>query len=357
MDAPFFIVLFKSLFFRGLGLLVVPLAVHAGSAYQHIESRSVSPAMAIGPLLKDQATSTRSGRYAFTRNHFEMGVWQNNWQIAYTQSNDYILHFSQATADIYQQDKAKQTLNSGGDKRLYFEAWQLRSQGLKLGYQFNLPQGFYLVPSISWLQGMDFQQGTLDGIGGVADKDMSGSLDLHYRYSKDKLLEDTASPDAAYGYALALLVGWENTVQAVWFKADNIAGQVKWYGAPITTGVFDTDRQAPGSMTANALFIGKRYRADFIQRLPFQLTAHYHYDYKSWQYFVDADYYIKRMWLSPGISYIGWAWAPFIAYEISGKEWQLGVKHRYLSFLLGSDRIPLKNAHAFSLQLKLQQYW
>ncbi|MEH6706436.1 MAG: hypothetical protein V7667_00550 [Alloalcanivorax venustensis] len=339
-------------------LLCVPLTSAAAGLHLKVSSRSVSEPIAIKELAGDWRGTQHPGDIAWTRNRIELGVDINGWGIAYTQRYDYVLRFNSETADIYYRDKNDLPAPQG-DVPVRLHAWHLRAQGVKFQRSFKWRNGVYVTPSVSLLKGWQFQDGEMQGLLRSDSGTFNGQADLDYRYSQDLLLDHQFRTPSGKGLAVDLTLGWRGESRQAWLQFQDIYGALWWRHAPHTHGRLNTMGRGDESVQLDPAFSGRRELKPYRQRLPVYTVGRYVQQQDDWDLQLDAEYFMDRLWLRPGIRWRALLGNPYLGYEVRDGQWALGLgdDRKRWHLQLASDTWRLERARALTLEFGYMVRW
>jgi hypothetical protein len=323
-----------------------------------VTSRSVSEPMAIEGFTNEWDGDLHKGDIAWTRNRLDIGVRQGAWRIGYTQRYDYTLKFNNETADLYYRSE-NDLPEPAGDVPVRLDAWHMRAQGVKLSWQWT-SGGFFVEPAVSLLSGWQFQDGSLNGFLRNENGDLSGQAELDYRYSQDLLLDHQFDRPSGKGLVIDLLLGWEGEQKGANLEIQDLYGRMWWRDAPYTRGTFNTvSRNNPGVVRLDPAFSGVRDIDDYQQRLSTYILGDYWQDQGDWRWSVDAEYFLDRLWVRPGVSLPKVPGNPYLGHELRDGQWLLGTSdddQRWYA-QLGSDSWDYSQARSLTVQLGVRHRW
>lgn len=336
----------------------LPRPCHGAGLDLILRSRAVSEPMAIEAYGDNWQGELHSGDIAWTRNRLELAARHGNWRIGYIQRYDYVIRTNEDTADLYYRDE-NDLPAPDGDVPVRLRAWHLRAQGARFQYRLERGDGFYLVPSLSLLDGWAFQDGALHGL--LSNDDgLAGQGDLSYRYSEDLLLDHQFERPGGRGIAIDLMIGWQSERRRAELQIEDLYGRLWWDDAPYTRGVLDTvDRDDPERVHLDPAFSGVRRLEDYAQRMPLYATAFYCQDEGAWAWRLDVEYFIERVWFRPGISFPRVPGNPYVGHELRDGQWLLGLNddRGVFHLRLGSDEQDLSDTRSLTLELGLLLQW
>ncbi len=159
-----------------------------------------SPAIAISKLESDWAT-VGSGRYfqAKARAGVEYSF-ANAWSVGIERRLDYILHFSESTAQFYK--KLESNDLPEGSYPLELDVNVVMASGVFACYFIPLSISSDISITSHFLRPDQVQQGRLTGVGNVlADGDYNYHYDLDYYYDENKLITTKLNTVSGWGHS------------------------------------------------------------------------------------------------------------------------------------------------------------
>jgi hypothetical protein len=271
--------------FVSFGTLLTVLFATSGVAadalqpYVSVQSISYSQPIAIASMINDEwSTPFKDGDSALTYNKAELGVAWHGWQLGVLTRYDYLVSFSDETAQGYYLANNHLPLETGRVYPLNIEVQSQYSRGLRLGFQHKLTSSFNAGLAVSYLQGITLMEGELSGSAQViGEKDYDFQFDVDYVYSKDVLFEREVKAPQGYGYSLDLKLDWQPTKRfAGQLTVIDLLGEIKWINAPYTTATGSSDTKTydeDGYVRYKAVGSGLESNKDFIQILPRKIFA------------------------------------------------------------------------------------
>ena len=188
-------------------LLMWLLALHCGSsqAQLHIYGQAsvASPAIAIKDLDSDWST-VGAGRYAQAQGRTGLEIDLNQqWQVGVESRLDYVLHFSEETAQFYK--KLEDNDLPTGQYPLSLSVNAVVSRGFFASYFIPLSTGRSLSITGHILQPLKVQDGQLVGLGEVnEDGSYQYTYNLDYAYDSNKLFEHQGQGVSGWGHSFDL---------------------------------------------------------------------------------------------------------------------------------------------------------
>ena len=180
------------------------VALYCGSSQAQIhiygQARVASPAIAIEKLDSDWST-VGSGRYAqaLGRSGLEITL-SKSWLVGVESRFDYVLHFSEETAQFYK--KLENNDLPAGQYPLSLSVNAVVSRGFFTKYFIPLSSRSSFSLTGYALQPLKVQDGQLDGLGEVSeDGSYQYSYNLDYAYDSNKLFEHQGEGVSGWGHS------------------------------------------------------------------------------------------------------------------------------------------------------------
>ncbi len=198
-----------------------PIVCGANTGQLHIYSSAiaVSPVIAVDKLDSNWATAGR-GTYAQAKARAGIEYHINNtWSFGAEKRLDYLLHFSEQTAQFYK--KLENTGLAQGSYPLWLTVNAVTSRSFFTQYFIPLSHGLGLKITGHVLQPEQVQYGLFTGVGSVAeDGEPSYHFDLNYSYDENKLVNGSNLTVSGWGHSfdLQLLAELQDGInmQATW---------------------------------------------------------------------------------------------------------------------------------------------
>lgn len=344
---------------RGTRVLVMVMACAGTPAFAQtilaeLTSRAVAEPVPVKAFAGQWQSPLRDGRQGWTRNRLLLGVQSGSVSLAYIQRYDYVLRFSPDTADIYWRDRNDQPLAEDRDYMLFLDARHQRSQGLRIGWHGKTSSGFGVDAWVSLLQGMDLQEGRLQGQLSADEDRYAGQATIDYRYSHDLLFDHQVPAPDGYGAALDVRLHWQGERLFLALEMQDVWSRLVWRDAPFTRGGVDSEGRNDDGFSLRPLFSGVRGVSGFHQPLPRYTRFESRWQHGRWQWRLDGEYFLERLYLRPGVSLQQGDVEVYAGYEARMGQWHLGVsdRQRRLALQLGTDELVVHRAHSLTLQLQ-----
>lgn len=267
------------------GFTVMSAAASDYLPYVSMQSVTYSQPVSINSMLDDWGPPFKGGNKAITYNKMEMGVAGQNWQLGVLSRYDYLMTFSDQTAELYYLTKNHLSLESGKTYELNLKARQQFSRGLRFAFQQQMTSTFNAGLAVSYLEGITLTDGSIHGSALVtAENDYDFSFDVDYVYSHDALFSRDVQAPQGVGYSLDVKFDWQINERIVsHVSIIDLLGKIFWDNAPYTiatassaTKTYDAD----GYVRYQPLASGLESNRNFTQRLPRKIFAAAHYQWK-----------------------------------------------------------------------------
>ena len=156
--------------------------------YANLQSISYSEPVSISAIIRDWDSPFKGGDKALTINRAEFGVSDGSWQFGVIARYDFLMTFSEQTAELYYLTVNHLPLEAGKQYPLHLEVRSQFSRGLRLGYQRQWTSSLKAGVAVSYLQGLALTEGAVNGSAQVtAATDYDFQFDTNYLYSHDVL--------------------------------------------------------------------------------------------------------------------------------------------------------------------------
>ena len=349
--------------------LIVFFAMAAANAadkalhpYTNIQSISYSQPVSINAMISQWSPPFKGGDKALTYNRAEIGMTRQNWFIGIFERYDFLLTFSDQTAQLYFRTTNHLPLETGKQYAVRIEANAQFSRGVRLGFQHQLFPSLKAGAAVSYLQGLALTDGRLDGTAqAIASNDYNFQFDANYVYSHDALFSRSVQAPQGNGYSLDIHLNWQpSTRLAGQLTVADLLGRIYWNKAPYTiatassaTKTYDTD----GYVHYNPVISGLESNKDFVQRLPRKIFAatQYQLTQKVKLLFELQDLDVARFisagmgWRLTGGSHLSGL------YNLSASAFILRYQQQHLLLELGSDSLSRTRAHYLVFSFSYRQ--
>ena len=232
-----------------------------------------SPAQPIAAFIKEWDAPLESGKHAYAQGRMAVEVRPADSAISYGLGwrYDYMMRFSQETANLYWQYKNKKIPNKDQTYPIYLEAKHNERIGANIGFTQQIVPNWQLTAYANLWKGLHALEG--DAVGRLTSQAaLEGEkirninrlnnikTDLNYYYDKPALGEEgnlNWYPDkpAGYGYSVDIqLAGQMTDRTALLVRGYDVLGRMHWQDMPSTEYVLDYDtNRRPSNMTDGQL--------------------------------------------------------------------------------------------------------
>ncbi|SFM56942.1 hypothetical protein [Halopseudomonas yangmingensis] len=346
-----------------LSLAIALLAASHAQADNRFETRSslhsisysdIAPIKQVIDGLKGKPIN--AGDFAFTHNQFEISQHWNNWEFAAFWRYDYYLEFDKDTAQLIYLDKNRQPYQEGKVYKVELDANHLRSQGLGIGYVFNIRPGLDLRTRANYLSATEMQDGSLRGAVATEAGNYSGQLDLDYNYSEDKLLKRAKQSVKGRGWSLDLDLDWQiNSQLNAWLHGRDLYSAIRWNNLTYTVADATTDRASynpDGTISFRPAVSGFEGYRDHTQRLPARYTLGSSYRMApEWSLTGEIFSYDEHLFPRAALNWHLKHATLQASYDFGADAFGLGVNSKYLQVLLRADDTDYQKAKALQLHI------
>lgn len=345
-------------------LLCPAIQAHNLDIYLRQSSTTVSENTAIKVFLndlRDQNTDTEPGQNAVTFNRVELGFGYRNLELGYFKREDYALHYTSDTFELFYRDKNRLPIPQDREFDVFLDVQHVKTEGLRLGYQYRATPWLTLRVAVNAMEASDLLYGQLAGQLGRSNGRVAGELTAAYYYEQDYLLERQVDAVAnGRGYSIDWGAHWHWGTWQAQLEVMDQWGHIRWRDAPYTELAGSSSfiyvdengraRRRPvvsGIETYRTLKqpLPRHRRLTVARAITEQVTVTY-----QWEQYLAVDF---NRWL------IGYALTPSIdiktGYDFSTEALWLGLASRYLSIELASDSRSFERAR--SLSLNFSAHW
>ena len=332
--------------------------------YATLQSLSYSEPIAISSMLDQWSPPFKGGNTALTYDKAEVGISGQGWQLGVLTRYDYLMTFTDQTAELYFLTKNHLPLATGKTYPLRIDVRNQFSRGLRLGFQRQMTSSLHAGAAISYLQGISLTEGSIQGSALVtANNDYDFHFNTNYVYSRDVLFGRDVQAPQGNGYSLDVKLDWQvNKRLAGQLTVVDLLGKLYWNNAPYTTATASSATKtydADGYVRYNPAISGFESNKDFVQTLPRKIfvATQYQWNAKAELLAELQDLDIVRFasvgagWLLPGGRHLQGL------YNITAKALTLRYQQGQLRLELGSDKLNLHQARYFALELSYHQFF
>ena len=349
-------------------LLVAPIAQASKTSLDEVwltvSSQNYSEASAIYQMVentwKDQPPAT--GRTAFSRNRFAMGMRERWVSLEYIERNDWVFVFSPDTAQLLYLEGSDQPIPSDQEYQLDLQVQHLAARGVRVGFHLPEWQNIQLITYFSVLQGRHFQEGRLQGnILQPNPRDYQGQAQLDYYYSEDLLLEHQIDRPSGHGGAVDIELHWQAGAWQASLIAEDLWMRMTWDDAGRTQGQLNTNNTQyndSGFVRYNPVFNGSRGIDEFRQQgMPAMTRGSLSWNGTEQQLRAGAWHYHDKLFPFFTLNQQLTEHGKLIAgYEFNSDKITLGYHHQqqhgHIAIQLGADDTNLRYARALELTLQ-----
>lgn len=246
--------------------------------YTTLQSVTYSQPVSIDAMLDEWGPPFKGGDKALTYNKVEVGVAGQTWHLGVLSRYDYLMTFSNQTAELYYLTKNHLPLDTGKTYALNIEVHQQFSRGLRLGFQHQITSSINAGISLSYLEGIALTDGAINGSALVTDdKDYDFNFDVDYVYSRDALFSREVQSPQGKGYSFDIKLDWQaNEALSGQLTVIDLLGRIFWDNAPYTIATASSSTKtydADGYVRYKPLASGLEANRNFTQRLPRKIFA------------------------------------------------------------------------------------
>ena len=345
------------------GYVLSSLPAHSQNLSFNIQADAYSEPVSIKAFTDDWYGDFKGGEHAFAQGRAEWLLHQPQYELAAFWRYDYLLDFSESTAQLVHAYKNKLSPAAGlypvAVDAHYSEAYGLRWQPLfrpqphlTLGLGFNLLKGYKLT------DGQVGGQVRLNGQGLDRHSVDNAALNIDYHYDEPQLYEDRLGwqprNPSGEGFSLDLYGHWHSEQTSFQLQLYDVIGQLYWHDVPATQYQASYQTQPIDHSLTGQLAIDRRYR----QRLPAhgfaELSQQWNTSWRSTLHIL-ANQEMQLLTVSTG--YRWQQWQTSLLAEPQTRALGLEIRHPnfYLRWL--ADDFNTNKAHRLGLSLGFNQSW
>ncbi|MGM8885199.1 hypothetical protein ACS8FD_04595 [Psychrobacter sp. 1U2] len=218
-----------------------------------------SPAQPIAAFIDDWDAPLESGEHAYAQGRLALDIQPVNSAISYGLAwrYDYLMEFSEETAEVYWQYENKQNPTASKSYPLFLEAKHNERVGANIGFTQSIAPGWQLTTQANIWQGLHALDGKVIGNLSnrvLADSELNNIRDtidkadayLDYYYDEPALGEENLGWNPAepsgYGYSIDLnLTGNLSEKTQLNIRGYDVLGRMRWKEMPRTRYALDYD--------------------------------------------------------------------------------------------------------------------
>jgi hypothetical protein len=338
---------------------------HNNSVSAYILSESFSNILPIKQLIEDewyQAPATDSS-IGFTQNEIGLKAYWGNVSFNIAHRLDYFVFTNPDTAQAFYLERTDQPLTTQGSYQLSLKLHHQRSNGFRLGYQWQLDD-FSAEVNLGYWDVSATRESQITGeIFGDENNNITGTANINEFYSdKNFLKRDNFDRWDINGYGLTvdLSVGWIiNTELDITLDIKDLYSQFNMKNLGFSQGIVDTDGTFINSLGGKSylpLYRGKETADDYQFDLPEQVNVVAHYQAKSLNRDSYTLGYLARYKRQGEVNFY-YAGVEF-AIESSALTLMLDFEHlspevryrnKWLDIVFATDKFDLDKAMQFTL--------
>lgn len=220
-----------------LGFSTSALADNTNAIYIQLDAEIYTESQPVNAFVDDFDKPLTEGDSAFTFNRLRIGGQWQNWQVGVQTRYDWWMEFDPDTALYTHLDKTNQPFESRR-YRYFLDAKHMISNGLFVGYQWQIDKQWQLSATANLLTGAHFQDGTVDGYLNTSNDEAALAVD--YYYSKDRLFKSFAVDERPTGWGASLDLLLRYQLDNNWsteIALTDLAHFVKFTDSPYAVGV------------------------------------------------------------------------------------------------------------------------
>jgi len=246
-----------------------------------------SPAQPIAAFIDDWDAPLESGEHAYAQGRLALNIQPVNSAISYGLAwrYDYLMEFSEETAEVYWQYENKQNPTASKSYPLFLEAKHNERVGANIGFTQSMIPNWQLTAQANIWQGLHALDGKVTGTlnsrvlaasesNTIRDTVDTADAYLDYYYDEPALGEENLGWNPAkpsgYGYSLDLkLTGKLADKTQLNIRGYDVLGRMRWRDMPSTRYALDYDVNGRPLYSLEGQLITK----DITQTLPWRVEA------------------------------------------------------------------------------------
>lgn len=340
-----------------------PLPKQPSSLSFYVDSQSWSNIIPVKDLIEDEwrHTPESDASEGFTQNEIGLELNYKGFSLDIAHRYDYFVFSNTDTAKAFYLLRNKLALNTQSNYQLDLNLFHQQSDGVRLGYQFNIGQ-FVIEPKVGywWLEAT--RESKLTGVLENNNSDnISGLAQLEEYYSernflKRKNFNNDWNTDGT-GITFDLNLSWQVSEQLkLSAKLKDLFSEFTLNGSGYSEGKADTNGRfinSVGGIDYLPIYRGKETEKDHEFKLPKQITLQATFEYDNSFYSVKA----KRQG-NNNFYYLGYEtplnsgqFGAFLDVENLAPEFY--YSRDWYSFFIGMDNIQISEALQLTLGLEL----
>ena len=335
------------------------------SVSTYILSESFSTILPIKQLIEDewyQAPATDSS-IGFTQNEIGLKAYWDSVSFNIAHRLDYFVFTNPDTAQAFYLERTDQPLTTQDSYQLALKLHHQRSNGFRIGYQWQLDNFSAEVKLGYWDVSATRESQITGEIFGDENNNITGTADINEFYSDKNFLKRGNSDRwdiNGYGLTVDLSVGWKiNTELDIALDIKDLYSQFNMKNLGYSQGIVDTDGTFINSLGGKSylpLYRGKETADDYQFDLPEQINVVAHYQAKSLSNDNYTLGYLARYKRQGEVDFY-YAGVEF-AIESSALTLMLDFEHlspevryrnKWLDIVFATDKFDLDKAMQFSL--------
>lgn len=308
--------------------------------------------------------SPRSGRNLALRFvRAEVGVAQGSWRISYLRRQEAVVEASRDTVDLLYLEKNNLPIPIGRRFALEFDGNAFEAEGLKIEKAFELHRSGSSVlragVGASVLRASRSRSGAVQGeVTATAPNTFAFNANWIDRNTKKTFPFITPGSPEGSGYAIdaAVIFEWAEKNRLSLSVAD-LDGRIAWRNVPTTEAratLNTATRDAQGFIVYQPAVAGQNSRKDFSQRLDPKTTVRYSRAFGPLS--VGAGALVIRSIAIPWVSLdyrLDDAWRFAVEHDFRFGSVGVGLRYKYLSISVSSERSDLDNTKAYGIAAQL----
>ena len=303
----------------------------------------------------------KGGQHAILHGRAELFQQNTQHELALLWRYDYLVNFSEDTAEIYNAYKKELAPNVRQKYLGYLSASHTSALGIRWSPKFQPTTNLIISPGINILKGKKLTEGSVQGITqfigtGFSGKDFGDTnVSVNYHYDHPLLHEKDINwyppLPTGYGASLDLKVKYQPTNDsALTLNLYDVLGKIYWKDVPRTLYDFSYTPNPRSFSLAGGLSIDDQ----FTQKLPIRGTFEADFGtHSNWRtgFSLQAD---RDVWLGQvSLGYQKNKWLKKLIIEPQTQAMGISIENQYIKLRWLTDALKTDQAHRLGLDISL----
>lgn len=347
-------------------LLCVPVLSYASTEIGfNLEVDAYAQPVSINAFTSNWHDTLKSGDSAFLQGRAELFTQQNNHQLSLLWRYDYLLDFSEQTAQLYHTYANDKSPIANKIYPLKIKAKYSENYGVRWLQQFKSTSNFQWAVGLNLLKGYKLTDGNVEGSvlflkPSFAVKDIKNAqLDVFYHYDEPQLQEQQLEwhprNPSGLGFSIDAEVAWQiQSNLALNLILYDVYGRLYWQDVASTQYNLSCECSLFNHNIEGQLAIDSRYTQDLSTHG--QLNLDYQYN-KLWSVGLKSSFNQQMALWQPSIAYQYKTWQTRFLIEPQTHALGVEVKNSYMYLRWLADDLNTNQAHRLGLSLGAYKVW